>query len=84
MPRRVHLHRNGGAACGAVSVNDTWPHTVGGVVWPSVVREYKCKACDRVFRDRVDNLGTNATNNRREPKPSGVCGPPTLSTEETK
>lgn len=76
--RKIHLHHNGGAACGAISVNARWPHTVGRVVWPSVVREFKCKMCDRLFRR--DNLGTTRTNNRPEPKPAGFSAHQEVST----
>jgi len=62
--RKVHLHHNGGAACGAVSTAKTWPHTVGRVVWPSVVTDFKCRACERIFSR--DNLGRIQADDRRE------------------
>lgn len=49
-PRKVHLDNNGAAACGSVVVSQVWPHTVGSVIWSSVVPEYKCRVCQRIFQ----------------------------------
>jgi hypothetical protein len=69
-PRKVHLHHNGGAACGAVALT-SWPHTVGRVVWPSVVQEYKCRACERAYQRC--KLGISRPDNTPKPKPERVC-----------
>ena len=78
MVHKVHLHHNGGAACGAVAVNAGWPHTVGRVVWPSVVSDYKCKMCNRLYLR--DKLGITAANDRPEPHPTRVCTDREVST----
>jgi len=78
MAHKVHLHHNDGAACGAISLNTHWPRTVGRVVWPAVVKEYKCKACDRLYR--LDKLGTTQADNRPDPHPLTVCLDRELST----
>lgn len=63
--RKVHFSLLGKAACGSVPTTAAWPHLVGPAVWPAVVDQFKCKACDRLFKER-DNLGTTPGGNTSE------------------